>query len=477
MRLFNTLSGKKELLERPKKGPLKLFVCGPTVYDDQHIGNFRTAVFFDLFVRFLRARKFDVFFLQNITDIDDKILARSAEKNESWQTLAHRYETTYYETLKKYNVISIDTFARATDHIPEIIAQVEVLIKKGHTYKIPDDGWYFDLATFPEYGKLARRTIEGAEDAVSRIDESEKKRNKGDFCVWKLVKTRMNIDIKITDRHGWIVIDGEPAWPSGFGWGRPGWHIEDTAVSERFFGPQYDIHGGGLDLKFPHHEAEIAQQESASGKKPFVKIWMHAGMLQVDGEKMSKSKGNFITAPAFLETGSADLFRFLVFMHHYRKPLEYSELLLVQAAQSILDIRLFLAKLELQNARTQKKAAVFELKKYTDAFVAALEDDFNSPKALSIIFDLLRAGNAFVWKLSPRAKREITAFLTETFTMLGFQNIRGILSPEVQKRARARDRARIKKEFSRSDELRSEIEKLGYSVEDTPHGQIVVQKP
>ncbi|MEK7195620.1 MAG: class I tRNA ligase family protein, partial [Patescibacteria group bacterium] len=252
VKIFNTLSGKKEPLPKAPKQGLRLFVCGPTVYDYVHIGNARTFTVFDLFVRYLRGCGVKTYYLQNITDIDDKIISRAQKEGKNWKLISRKFEAVFRKNMKDLGNIFVDRYARATDFIPQIIKQVKTLIKKGCAYKIGGDGWYFDLKKFPEYGKLAHRTIEQAEDATSRIDSSGKKRNKGDFCLWKFSKP------------------GEPSWKTDLGDGRPGWHIEDTAITESFFGPQYEMHGGGVDLRFPHHEAEIAQQESASGKKPFV---------------------------------------------------------------------------------------------------------------------------------------------------------------------------------------------------------------
>jgi len=277
MKLYNTLSRKKEDLPNPEEQrKIRLFVCGPTVYDYAHIGHARTYLFFDFFAKYLRHRGYEVNYLQNITDIDDKIIARAAERNIRPDELAKQFTGAYFEDMRAIGVDAVTTYAPATDFISQIVAQVKRLIDKGFAYKIEDDGWYFDISKDEDYGKLSGRTVAQAEDGVSRIDDSDAKRNKGDFCLWKFSKP------------------DEPKWNTQIGTGRPGWHIEDTAISEYYFGPQYDIHGGADDLKFPHHEAEIAQQESASGLKPFVQFWVHTGFLLVDGKKMSKSLDNYI---------------------------------------------------------------------------------------------------------------------------------------------------------------------------------------
>ena len=302
VQLYNSLSRKKEKLKRTRGRVLNLFVCGPTVYDFSHIGHGRTYLVFDSFVKYLRSKSIKIFYLQNITDIDDRIIKRAKELKTSPRIIAARYQKIHLKNMKDLGIDSVNKYAPATQFISQIIAQIRKLIKKGYVYKIRDDGFYFDVTKFKDYGKLAHRTALSAEDGVSRIDDSIKKRHKADFCVWKFSKA------------------GEPKWQTALGAGRPGWHIEDTAISEFYFGPQYDLHGGGIDLKFPHHEAEIAQQESASGKKPFVKIWMHVGSLTIGGRKMSKSLKNFISIDDFLKTNSPEILRWLVLNYHYRSP-------------------------------------------------------------------------------------------------------------------------------------------------------------
>ena len=308
MEVYNTLSRRKEFLPEPEEQrKLRLFVCGPTVYDYAHIGHARTYIFFDFFAKYLRSKGYEVNYLQNITDIDDKIIARAAERDEAPAKLAKEFTEKYFEDMRVLGVDAVTTYAPATKFITQIALQVERLVDKGFAYEIKNDGWYFDISKDVDYGKLSGRTAAQAEDGVSRIDDSENKRNKGDFCLWKFSKP------------------GEPVWNTRLGAGRPGWHIEDTAISEYYFGPQYDIHGGADDLKFPHHEAEIAQQESASGLKPFVKFWVHTGFLLVDGKKMSKSSGNFITVREFLKKYPPEILRWLALSHHYRSPLDYSD--------------------------------------------------------------------------------------------------------------------------------------------------------
>ncbi len=483
MVLYNTLTEKKEELTKLAKGPLKMFVCGPTVYDYPHIGNGRTYVTYDMFARYLRSRGFDVFYLQNITDVDDKIITRAKEDGVKPEAIAKKFEKIYHANEKALGVTSITKYARATAYIPEIVKQVQTLIAKGHAYKIEGDGYYFDIATFPDYGHLAKRTVEQAEDGVSRIDESIKKRNKGDFALWKLSKSA-----------------DEPSWKTPLGSGRPGWHIEDTAITETFFGPQYDVHGGGVDLKFPHHEAEIAQQESASGKKPMVRLWMHAGFLLVNGEKMSKSKGNFVSMEDFLKKHSAATFRWMVASHHYRSPMDHTETLVAQAEAAIRGIQEFFAKLTIaSSSRTRGSSNInagFRVKPayrtgrpgMTDgaqhladdlaaaehAFIAALDDDFNTPEALGAIFTLIRRYEPMTWKLTRADAKVLTDAIKKLFAMLGMEFKTEKIPAKITTLAKKREVLRTKKDFAGADALRKTIEGLGYKVEDTPLGPLTM---
>ncbi len=458
MRIYNTLSEKKEELKKPLFRKLKLFVCGPTVYDTPHIGNARTFLAFDMIVRYLRSRGFKIFYLQNITNIDDKIIKRAADESVSWEVISQRYEAAFKQNVAALDITSVDAYARSTEFIQEIITQIETLITKGHVYKITEDVWYFDLTTYSDYGQLARRTISQAEDGVTRIDSSDKKRHVGDFCVWKFSKPN------------------EPIWKADIGNGRPGWHIEDTATTEKFFGPQYDLHGGALDLKFPHHEAERALQESASGKKPFVKTWMHAGFLTVNGQKMSKSLGNFITVDDLLKKHSAGVFRMMLLLHHYRQPLDYTEDLIHQAKKNLFDLGVFLAKLDLAINLAKGPGVSFQLTSYHASYHKAMEDDFNTPQAMTVLFDLMNAGNKNMWRLNPTQAKKISSFIIESLSTLGIANLVLKVPEQVKKLAENRELSRTSKQFSRSDALRKEIETLGFVVEDTPAGPLVLPK-
>ncbi|OHA11622.1 MAG: cysteine--tRNA ligase, partial [Candidatus Sungbacteria bacterium RIFCSPLOWO2_02_FULL_47_9] len=291
IRIYNTLTNKKEDFEPANDKRVNFFVCGPTVYDSSHIGHARTYISFDVIVKYLRYAGYEVFYLQNITDVDDKIIARAHETEEDPLFLSRHFAKEYFEDMQELKITSPSKYASASEFIPQIIKQIETLVKKGVAYSTPS-GVYYDITKFPEYGKLSHQNQSTLLKAV-RIEEDPNKQNDFDFVLWKAKKP------------------GEPFWQSPWGEGRPGWHIEDTAISEYFFGPQYDVHGGGIDLKFPHHESEIAQQEAASDKVPFVKYWLHTGHLQVEKQKMSKSLKNFITIRDILKKHSSEAFRLL----------------------------------------------------------------------------------------------------------------------------------------------------------------------
>lgn len=454
IKIHNTLSGKKEAL--PDVPKVRLFVCGPTVYDHPHIGNARTFVTFDMFVRYLRSQKVNVFYLQNITDVDDKIIDRAAQERTSWDEIARRYEKIFMDGMKALGVIAVDRYARATDFISDIIKQVKTLIEKKHAYLIEGDGWYFDLATFPDYGKLSHRTVAQAEDATSRIDTSDRKRNRGDFALWKFSKP------------------GEPSWTSEeLGAGRPGWHIEDTAISEHFFGPQYEVHGGAIDLKFPHHEAEIAQQESASELKPFVKLWMHSGFLTVNGEKMSKSLKNFVTVEELLKEYSVATFRMMVFMSHYRSPLDYTDALAETAKKNVATISIFVAKLKMIAGIKSDEKLFNALEK---DFEEALADDFNTPKALAAVFDHIAKLQKKIWTLDPAEANGMAKGLEGLFLTFGITLQKHGIPEKVKELAQEREQSRGSKHFEQSDRLRGDIDALGYEVEDTPKGPFLWPK-
>lgn len=460
-KIYNTLSGKKERISPIKKKKINLFVCGPTVYDFPHLGHARTYITFDSFAKYLKQIGFNVFYLQNITDIDDKIIARAREKGVMPKSLALAFGKEHLKAMKESGVNSVTKYAKATSHIKEIISQIKTLLKKGYAYKL-EDGIYYDISKFKNYGKLSGRTVLGAEDAVSRIDYSKDKKNRGDFCLWKFKQE-----------------ENEPNWSSPFGKGRPGWHIEDTAIIEKFFGSQCDIHGGARDLIFPHHEAEISQMEAISGKKPFAKYWMHTGFLTVNGQKMSKSLGNFITIEDFLKRNSRQQLRFLLLKNLWRSPLDYSESVMLEVRVSLEKIEEFLRKLQdtTINSTDKRLKKVFE--KAEIDFYKELDNDFNTPRAFAVIFDFIKNTNKFLCDdlVSKKQAKEICDFfqkIDEIFGIIDFKKTKKpTMPPEVKKLIKSREKERNKQNWQKADELRMEIEKRGYLVKDTKSGQIV----
>lgn len=466
MKIYSTLSGKKEDLHQiAASDAVNLFVCGPTVYDYSHIGHARTYVFFDAFVKFLRKRLgLKVNYLQNITNIDDRIINRAIEQNKSWNDISKTFGDEYMADMASLGVDSVDTYAPTTDYIPEIISQTERLVKKGFAYTA-NGSVYFDIRKFPEYGKLSHQKIEELKEGVRNESEPGKKYF-ADFALWKASKQGLSIGASAK-------LD-EPSWPSPWGEGRPGWHIEDTATTEKHFGPRYQIHGGGLDLIFPHHEAEIAQMESVSGISPMAQIWMHTGLLMVKGEKMSKSLGNFITIRDFLVENSAETLRYIILSSHYRSPLDFTKKSSEMAFASISRIKDFILRLK----KIENQSPPFPIEEFTKEFWKHLEDDFNSPQAFASLFDLIRESNKFVdsHSLSRSDAQRIIDFISKVNDIFGILPKEESVPDEVIAISADREKARLEKDFAKSDELRAKIENLGWDVKDTENGTEIKRK-
>ena len=463
IKMYNTMTRKKEIF-KPKEGNrVKLFVCGPTVYDHSHIGHARTYISFDVIARYMKYRGLTVFYIQNITDLDDKILKRAAELGSSPLELARRYEEKYLHDMKLLGVENVNLYARATEHIPEIINQIQTLIEKGYAYET-DTGVYFDESKFEDFGKLSNRNLEDLN--VHRIGLDTSKRNPGDFALWK----KRDSDSE----------DPEMIWNSPWGTGRPGWHIEDTAITETYFGPQYDIHGGGLDLIFPHHEAEIAQMEAASGKKPMVRYWMHTGFLNVKGEKMSKSLGNFITINELLQEYPPEVFRFFVLSTHYRSPIDFSSEILNQSQSGLKRIYKLIDTInELLDGDTSISMDndveyIDKLMTIREEFFDAMDNDFNTPAAFSTIYDLIREVNRDINQsnISKNSLTKLKALIIEFGVILGFdfsmkQKKESDLEEDlVEILMDVRNKLRDKKEWELSDEIRSRLRDLDIVLED-----------
>ena len=449
MRIYNTLTRKTEHLEIPASVGINLFVCGPTVYDYSHIGHARTYIFFDAFVKFLRKRlKMKINYLQNITDIDDKIIDRALEQNKSWSDISKTFYDEYKEDMASIGVDSVDTYAEATKYIPEIISQTERLIKKGFAYQSANSV-YFDVRKFPDYGKLSRQKLADLKEGV-RVEIEAGKKYFADFALWKASK------------------ENEPTWPSPWGEGRPGWHIEDTAITEKHFGPRYNIHGGGLDLIFPHHEAEIAQMESVSGLSPLAQIWIHTGMLMVNGEKMSKSLGNFVTIKDFLNENSPEVLRYIMLSSHYRSPLDFTKKSAEMAVSSISRIKDFAGRLE----KIENQSPPFPVEEFTKEFWKHLEDDFSMPQAFGSLFELVKEANKFIdsHSLSKPDAQKIIDFISDVNDIFGILPKEEHAPDEITALAVDREKARKAGDFEKADELREKIKEFGWDIDDTSDG-------
>jgi cysteinyl-tRNA synthetase len=446
--VWNTLNRRKEPLQPLQPPRLQLFVCGPTVYDAAHLGHAKTYTQFDLIARYLRWRGHEVTYLQNITDIDDKIIARAAERGISTDELAREQEALFLADMEALGNDSVDEFARASDFIPQIVSQVERLLESGHAYELPD-GYYFDIESFPEYGKLAHRRKLGPEDAVSRVDENPLKRHPGDFALWKRRKP------------------GEPFWETPLGEGRPGWHIEDTAITEAFFGMQYDLHGGAVDLIFPHHEAEIAQMEAISGREPLARYWLHTGFLTLREEKMSKSLGNFFTIRDILATTEPRVLRFFLLSHHYRSAVEFHDELLVNAAAALKRIDNFHLRLPEEEDDSEPSP---EVEAAREAMLAALDDDFDTPAALAALYEFIREQHRRE-QPAPGSRRLLEDFDAIFGVLAGAEAAAGGSEDEqIQHEVDERERLRGERRFEEADEIRDRLAAIDIVIEDTAGG-------
>ncbi|MSR73550.1 MAG: cysteine--tRNA ligase [Candidatus Pacebacteria bacterium] len=453
--IHNTLTGTDEIFKKSKKS-LKMFVCGPTVYGPPHIGHARVEITFDAFARYLREMGHRLTYIQNVTDVDDKIIVAAKAEGVSPVALARQFEKEYVAVMKTLRVTSVDRRARASAFIKEIQEQILRLLQKGYAYET-ENGVYFEVRKFKEYGALSKQDLDATRPHY-RIEPDKLKKDPLDFALWKRTSK-----------------DDGISWKSPWGEGRPGWHIEDTAITEKLLGQQYDIHGGGLDLKFPHHESEIAQQEAASGKKPFVRAWMHVGMvLSAKGEKMSKSLKNFLLVEDFLKKNSVDALRFMFLSAHYRSPVNYSEGLVEQSRSALATINEFLGKLDFVaisgKAGAVSRAVSAETAKCEKAFAIAMDTDFNTPQAIGALFTFMNGYAKSVWGLSRAEAAALRSFLLKKLSVFGLVFKSSTAPASVRALLRKREIARVSKDFAAADAVRAEISKAGYAVEDTPIG-------
>ncbi|MBS3138368.1 cysteine--tRNA ligase [Candidatus Woesearchaeota archaeon] len=454
MKLFNTLTHKIQPFKPIEPKKIKMYVCGVTVYDYAHIGHAKSYIQFDVIVRYLRFRGFDVFYVQNFTDIDDKIINRANAEKRKWDELAQYYEKTYLDDMKQLNVTSVSKLVKATEHITEMIDQIKRLQKKNIAYEI-DDGVYFDVSKFSDYGKLSRQKLEELQQ--HRVEPNPQKRNHGDFALWKKYKP------------------GEPFWNSPWGKGRPGWHIECSAMGEKHLGTTYDIHGGGIDLIFPHHEAEIAQIEAITNK-PFVRYWMHNGFLLINNEKMSKSLNNFITIRDALGKWGAMAVRFLFATSHYRSPINFTETSMASAKAGFEKLQNTArdAQRRVHELGSGKKDSLFikKIREQKKLFIQAMDNDFDAPRASAALFEISRLINSY--KGTRQTLEEALKTFMEMSDVLGFVFETSVAVPKfIEDLVLKRDIARKNKDWKRSDELRREIEEHGFNVDDTSSGTVV----
>jgi cysteinyl-tRNA synthetase len=461
--LYNDLTRRKEPFEPLVPGEVRFYVCGPTVYDYFHIGNARPFIVFDVLRRYLIHKGYRVTYVQNFTDVDDKMIRRAEEMGLSLGELAERFIEAYYEDADALGIRRADINPRATREIPAILDLVSRLIERGHAYEVEGDV-YFHVPSFPEYGKLAKQSLEELQ-AGARIEVDPRKRHPLDFALWKAQKP------------------GEPAWESPWGPGRPGWHIECSAMAGHHLGETVDIHGGGSDLIFPHHENEIAQSEAANGK-PFVRYWIHNGYLMIDKEKMSKSLGNFLTAREARRRFPPLAIRLFMLSAHYRSPISFSEEGLLQARAGSERLRNGWADLAFalnrREAGGEDPALREVLEKSRRAFTEALDDDFNTAGALAAVFDAIRAVNSHLGgrlDLDRPGAEKARDFLRDVDRVMGILGIdggpsasEGLSDQAVQALIEERIAARGKKDFARADAIREDLAARGIILEDTPQG-------
>ncbi len=463
MKLFNTMTMQKEEFVPIEEGKVKMYACGPTVYNYIHVGNARPIIMFDVLRRYFEYRGYDVTFVQNFTDVDDKIINRANEEGITSEEVAEKYIKEYFTDAKGLGVRAATVHPKATENIDEIIKIVSALIEKGYAYEINGDVYYRTLK-FKDYGKLSHQPLEDLK-AGARIDVADIKENPMDFALWKAAKP------------------GEPAWDSPWGKGRPGWHIECSAMSNRYLGKTIDIHCGGQDLAFPHHENEIAQSEAANGCK-FVNYWVHNGFISIDNKKMSKSLGNFFTVREAAEKYGYETIRMFMLMSHYRSPLNYSPDILEQAKNALERIKTarenaaFIAENGVDGDMTAEQCEkVNALPTYRERFIEAMDDDFNTADGIAVIFELVRDMNTALVAQNAPTKELAKAYLAifdELTDVLGILYDSGEedmdFAKEVEALIEARQNARKEKNWAEADHIRDQLKDMGVTLQDTPQG-------
>lgn len=462
MKLYNTLTKKKETFVPIEEGKVRMYVCGPTVYDYIHIGNARPMIVFDTVRRYMEYKGYDVNFVSNFTDVDDKIIKRAIEENVSAAEISERYIRETKKDMEGLNVKPATVHPKATEEINGMIEMIQNLIKKGHAYE-KNGTVYFRTKSFSSYGKLSKKNIEELEAGHRelKVDGEEEKENPFDFVLWKPKK------------------EGEPYWDSPWGAGRPGWHIECSVMSRKYLGEQIDIHAGGEDLVFPHHENEIAQSEAANGKE-FARYWMHNGFLYIDNNKMSKSKGNFFTIRQINEVYPLQVLRFFILSVHYRSPINFSRELmessknaLERITTAVFNLNYLLTCTKEKEQNKEEQELFVQIEQLKQKFEEAMEDDFNTAAAISVIFEIVKLVNSNITvqnskELIEQAKNTIQ----QLCEILGIETAKKeeLLEEEVEQLIEERQLARKEKNFVRADEIRDELLQKGIILEDTREG-------
>ncbi len=443
--IYNSLTKQKEILTPIEPGKIGLYVCGMTVYDYCHLGHARVMVVFDMVVRYLRSIGFSVIYVRNITDIDDKIIQRANENGEDFHELTARFIQAMHEDSEALGVLAPDQEPRASESIAEIIAMIQTLLDKDHAYIADSGDICYEIKEFKDYGKLSGKLLKDLR-AGERVKVDQFKRDPLDFVLWKQAKPE------------------EPSWESPWGNGRPGWHIECSAMSTHCLGNHFDIHGGGMDLQFPHHENEIAQSEAATGEQ-FVNVWMHNGFVRINDEKMSKSLGNFFTVREILERYPPEVVRYFMLTSHYRSPLNYSDQELDAAKQALMRLYTALRGFDVTNSELDNE--------YNQRFHAAMKDDFNTPEAIAVLFDLAKAVNK-------TQSAELAGQLRQLASILGLLQaapedyLHGstIAAAEIEQQIAERNAARDNRDWATADRIRDQLQEQGISLEDGAQGTI-----
>ncbi len=471
LKVYNTLTKQKEEFTPLTPGKVKMYVCGVTPYNHPHIGNARPFITWDVIRRYLEYSGYEVYHIQNFTDVDDKIINTANSEKVTWDIIANRYIASYFEVMDKLNICRAHVYPKVSDHIPDIVAMVKKLVDKGFAYAVDGDV-YYSVEKFHSYGKLSGRSLDDMK-AGARVDVDERKNHPMDFALWKSAKP------------------GEPSWESPWGPGRPGWHIECSVMSYRYLGASFDFHGGGSDLVFPHHENEIAQSEAFTGIEPFVRYWLHNGFITVNEEKMSKSLGNFFLVIDILEHFSPEVLRFFILSTHYRSPLDFSDERLQEAGRSLERLKTaeanlkHLATFSSGNANEDSEALIKAAVEATTEFKAAMDDDFNTALAISVLFGLAKEINIYHSKvsggktgLSADALAQAAKSYSEMADILGILNNSAaaqdgnaeLVDKLMNIIIEIRQEARKKKDWVTADQIRDKLAEAGIVLEDSPQG-------